>query len=138
MAKGVVRPPSKGEKRKKKVLVFWGWLDHPQGPGVASATLYGRCSCGRRVAEATPGPWRWSGHPQKTKTHSFFLFLAFWGLPDHPFHHEGGLTTLIPAVRVALATPCPKMGWFSHPILAKAPPPISSSSFFFLKKKKKI
>jgi hypothetical protein len=37
MAKGVVWPPSNGQKKNKKknyawVLGFWEWPDHPQGP----------------------------------------------------------------------------------------------------------
>jgi hypothetical protein len=50
---------------------------------------------------------------------------------NHPFHHGGGLTTLISAVGVALTTLCPKMWWFGHPILAKGVAPISFSSFLF-------
>jgi hypothetical protein len=47
MAKGVVRPPPKAQKKKKKknekwVLAFWGWPDHPQGPGGGPATPKGR------------------------------------------------------------------------------------------------
>ena len=30
--------PQKAKKKKKKVLGFLGWPDHPQGPGVASAS----------------------------------------------------------------------------------------------------
>jgi hypothetical protein len=83
-----------------------------------------------RVAEATLGPWGWSGHPQKPKTHFSFilflfllLFLAFWGWPDYALSHGGGSTTPKPAIG---ATPWLKMAHLNHSITL-----IKSLSFNF-------
>jgi hypothetical protein len=78
MAKGVVRPPPKAPKKKKKnekwILVFWGWPDHPQGPGGG----FGH-----------PKPAFWGGriHPQvlgggpatPKRPKSIFRFFFFFG-----------------------------------------------------------
>jgi hypothetical protein len=71
------KPQKKKKKNEKWVLAFWGWPDHPQGPGGGF------------------------GHP------NFVLFFwgGFWGWPDHPLGHGGGSTTPRPAVGVAPATP---------------------------------
>jgi hypothetical protein len=93
---GVVRPPQKAKKKNnnKKIKVggFWGWPDHPQRPGVASATH----TVGIGWLKPPPGPWGRSDHPQKPKTHFLFCFVFFFffgnlgvaKLPNgHPCHH---------------------------------------------------
>jgi hypothetical protein len=111
MAKGVVRPPPKGQK-KKKILSFWlGWLRPPPIVGMG-------------VTEATPSPWWWSGHLQKPKTLFFsFFFWPFGGGRTTTLAMEGGSTTSRPAVE---ATPFWPRRWlrFSSFFL----------SFFFFKK----
>jgi hypothetical protein len=45
------------------------------------------------VAEATPGLWGWSGHPErpkKKKKKTKKMGLGFWGWPDHPQGPGGG------------------------------------------------
>jgi hypothetical protein len=81
---GVVRPhpkappptPKKRNQFMEWVMGFWRWF-----------------------RPSYTGPWGWSGHPQKPKTHSVngFFFFFFW-----PF--GGGQTTPL-AMGVALTTP---------------------------------
>jgi hypothetical protein len=89
MAKGVVRPPPKAQKKKKKqnkvwVLAFWGWPDHPLGHGVVRPPpdrLWGwlQPPLGQKWGGRSHPPW--PSHPPI----SFPLFfLGFWGWPDHP------------------------------------------------------
>jgi hypothetical protein len=82
---GVVRPPRKPPRKKKKNemgLCRWGWSDHPQGPG-----------CGRRGWPKPPqalggGP----ATPNGTNPVRFFFFFSWWlsGWPDHPQRLGGG------------------------------------------------
>jgi hypothetical protein len=85
--KGVVQPPPKGQKKKEKeewVLVFWGWLDHLQRPGVASLTHIPAVGGGR----SHPKPLGVE-RPTSKDQNLFFFFLAF----SHPLSHRGGSTT---------------------------------------------
>jgi hypothetical protein len=122
---GVVRPPQKAKKKKKKTkkigLGFWGWPDHPLGPGGGFGHPLGP---GGGFGHPLPAVGGVRSHPQalgvvrpppKSQTH-FFRFFFFFGLsgwPDHP-QRPG----------VASATPIrPVWGGRSHPAI--------SSSFFF-------
>jgi hypothetical protein len=68
---GVVRPPRKAKKKKKKRkkmgLGFWGWPDHPQGPG-------GGFGHPLRPASATPIRPVWGGQPPRFLPIFFILF----------------------------------------------------------------
>jgi hypothetical protein len=125
---GVVRPPRKAKKKKKKnvqwVWDFGGGFDHPL-PAVRG---------GRSHAQALGG---WSGHPQRP-THSsvfFFFFFFFGGLsgwPGHPQRPGGGFGHPHMAGMGWPATPWPKMGWSGHPIFwARSHPDFFPFFFFF-------
>jgi hypothetical protein len=90
---GMVRPPRKPPKKKKKNemgLCRWGWPDHPQGPGVASATPYDHTQA------LGGGP----ATPNGTNPFRFFFFFSWWlsGWPDHPQRPGGGFGHPIRAV----------------------------------------
>jgi hypothetical protein len=109
--KEIKKKKEKKKKERGKSRGGWttpcpkmGWPNHPIfGQGVASATPYGCMG----VAEATPGLWGWSGHPErpprgrgvasatcwgwsghpqnpKPIAQSFFFFFGLSGWPDHP------------------------------------------------------
>jgi hypothetical protein len=132
---GVVRPPRKAKKNKKMGLGFWGWPDHPQGPGGGRKPPP---TTGRWCPKPPPGPRGWSGHPQRPKPIFPFFFFAFRGGRTTP----KGLGWLRPPpygrYGVAKATPWPKMGWSGHPdfLLLFFLFFFFSISLFFSKKKK--
>jgi hypothetical protein len=77
------------------------------------------------VAEATPGLWGWSGHPErpKKKKKPKKMGLGFWGWPDHPLGPGGGFGHHHTAhMGVASATP--------RPLGVVRPPPKSQTHFF--------
>jgi hypothetical protein len=82
---GVVRPPRKAKKKKKKGKMgfgLWGWPDHSQRPGVASATPIRPVWGGRSHPLAKNGVVR---PPPKSQTiFRFFFFFGLSGWPDHP------------------------------------------------------
>jgi hypothetical protein len=141
---GVVRPPRKPPRKKKKKnemgLCRWGWPDHPQGPGVASATPYDHTQA-LRGGPATPNgtkPFRFF----------FFFFLVAFGVAGPPPKAWGWLR---PPQTDRMGWPKPPLGQKgggpATPFLGKgvalATPDFPFFFFFFfffsflLKKKKK-
>jgi hypothetical protein len=122
--------PQEKKKKTKWVCAVGGGRTTPKGLGVVVG------------GEATPGPWGWSGHPQRHKPISFFFFFFFFfflgeirGGRTTPKGLGVASTTPYRLYGVAEATPWPKMGWSGHPIFGQgggSPPPPP----FFLKKKK--
>jgi hypothetical protein len=127
---GPATPKATKKKKKKKtkwVCAVGGGRTTPKGLGVVVG-----------VAEATPGPWGWSGHPQRHKPISFFFFFFSWwlsGWPDHPQRPGGGFGHPIPAVWGGRSHPLAKKGVVRPPhFWARGwlqPPPISPPPPFF-------
>jgi hypothetical protein len=110
---GVVRPPRKAKKKKKTKkmgLGFWGWPDHPLGPGGGFGHLHAL-----------------GGGPATPKGQNpFFPFFFFLAFPDHPQRPGLGWLRPPPYDRYGVVRP-PHFwarGGSSHPTI--------SSSFFFL------
>jgi hypothetical protein len=108
---GVVRPPQKAQKKKKKKGKNGFWPLGVAGPP-PRAWRWPKPppTAGRGCPKPPPGPRGWSGHPQRPKPifplFSFFFFLGLLGWPDHP-QRPG----------VASATPIrPVWGGRSHPL----------------------
>jgi hypothetical protein len=141
---GVVRPPQKAQKKKKKGKMgfgLWGWPDHPLGPGGGFEHPLPAVGGGFGHLHALGGG---PATPKGQNPFSpFFFLLGLLGWPDHP-QRPG----------VASATPIrPVWGGRSHPLAKNGvvqPPhfwegggsshPHSFFFFFFLlffKKKKK-
>jgi hypothetical protein len=102
MAKGVVRPPPKGQN-PFFVFFFWG------GSRTTPKDLEVDLSTPNRpfgVAESTP--------KRPKPIFHFFFFLGFWGWPDHPLGHG-----------VVRPPPDRPWGWLQ-------PPRFLSTPFFFL------
>jgi hypothetical protein len=146
---GVVRPPRKAKKKKKKKknekmgLGFWGWPDHPQGPGGGFGHPL------RPVGGVPSHPQALGGGPATPKGQNPFFpffFFFFWpfGVAGPPPKAWGGFGHPHTA---GSATPWPKMGWSGHPISGQGVAPATPrfplffffffffDSFFFSKKK---
>jgi hypothetical protein len=78
----------KKKQNKKWVSGFWGWSDHPQGPG----WLHPHTSRRGWPKPATPKS------PKPIFLGGFFFFFFFLGWPDHPLGNGGGSTTPRPAM----------------------------------------
>jgi hypothetical protein len=117
-AMGVVRPPPKDKKKKKKKKGFGllGVAGPPQGPVGGQSHPFQPVW----VAEATPGPWRWSDHPksQNPLFLSFFFFFFFFGLLGVAGPPPRALGWLRPPPMTGRGWPKPPLGpwgWSGHP-----------------------
>jgi hypothetical protein len=117
--------PERPKKKTTKMgLGFWGWPDHPQGPGgwLKPPPTTGRwCpkpppTTGRCCPKPPPGPRCWSGHPIRPVWGGRPPLGQKWGGPSTPFFGQG----------VAPATPISPFFFFFFNFL-----------LFFKKKKKK-
>jgi hypothetical protein len=106
------------KKKKKKKEEKKGWLEPPlaQKMGWPDHPIFGQ-----GVAEATPGLWGWSGHPERPKKKKKNVKMGFglWGWPDHPLGLGGGFGT----------PPTGRRGWL-RPLGVVRPPPKSQTHFF--------
>jgi hypothetical protein len=136
---GVAEATPKATKKKKKKrclgLCRWGWPDHPQGPGVASATPYDHTQA-LGGGPATPNgtnPFRF-----------FFFFLVAFGVAGPPSKAWGWHR---PPHTGRMGWPKPPLGQKgggpATPFLGKGVAPATPISlsffflFFFLRKERK-
>jgi hypothetical protein len=119
------------EKKNEMGLCRWGWPNHPQGPGVASATPYDH-------TQALGG-----GPATPNGTNPFRFFFSWWlsGWPDHPQRpkppHTGRMGWPKPPLGQKGGGPATpflgKGGGSSHPRF-----PLFFFKFLLKKKKKKL
>jgi hypothetical protein len=111
--------PQKAKKKKKKKnekmgMGFWGWPDHPQGPGGGFGHPL------RPVGGVPKPPPSPRGGPATPKIpNPFFRFFFFFGLsgwPDHPWPPRKAWGGFGHPYTAGSATLWPKMGWSSQPI----------------------
>jgi hypothetical protein len=103
---GVVRPPPKGQKKKKK---NWGGLATPKSPNPFFLFFF------------LVGLLGWSSHSQKLKPilSVFFFLVCLSGWPDHPQRPGGGFSHPIPAIGGGRSHPDFLPPLFNFPSLKK-------------------